>query len=71
MPLSERDFPKEFIKNKLATFRLTIKLSIYEKQKHPFVHLLASCLKMGRATIALHQYHYQPSFCFKDIWVKN
>jgi hypothetical protein len=51
MPLSERDFPKEFIKNKLATFRLTIKLSIYEKQKHPFVHLLASCLKMGRATM--------------------
>ena len=45
------------------------KLSVYKQQKHPFLHLRASCLETGRITIPPNQ--YQPLFSAKDHCVQN
>ena len=45
------------------------KLSVYKQQKHPFLHLRASCLETGRITIPPNQ--YQTLFSAKDHCVQN
>ena len=53
MHFSERDFPKELIKKNPHQNQIGIKLSMCQKQEHPFLHLRASCLDINAATILI------------------